>query len=186
MMQKKILQRTRKTLRGTEFSANQKSVLKVRLSHCILPLMIAVLLTSGCKEDNTLSDFRSDGCSLFPDRNQLSQQDWCECCFEHDITYWMGGTKEERLHADSELRECVIEKTGNTGLADLMFDGVRLGGSPYFYNWYRWGYGWSYDRKYQELTEKEKTMVQRKLDEYFESQPINPCSGEIISRSRDR
>ncbi len=165
-----------------ELNSNNNSGRKMRLSYCIISLLITVLLATTCKKNNTLSDFRSDGCSLFPDRNELSKQDWCECCFEHDITYWMGGTKEERLIADTKLRECVIEKTGNTRLADLMFDGVRFGGSPYFYNWYRWGYGWSYDRKYQELTEKEKLLVQRKLNEYFESKPVSPCSGEMVSK----
>jgi hypothetical protein len=42
---------------------------------------------------------------------------------------------------------------------------VRFGGSPYFYNWYRWGYGWSYLRndrgKYQALTEDELQQVKR-------------------------
>jgi hypothetical protein len=150
----------------------------MRLSKFILFLLVAVFLAAGCRKANTLSDFRSDGCSLFPDRSELSRQDWCECCFKHDLIYWRGGTEEERLQADSQLRECVIEKTGNTGLADLMFEGVRLGGSPYFYNWYRWGYGWSYDRKYKELSESEKELVQSKLNEYYESQPVSPCSDE--------
>lgn len=116
----------------------------------------------------------------------MSREDWCECCFEHDLIYWRGGTEQERLQADLALRECVIEKTGNTRLADLMFDGVRLGGSPYFYNWYRWGYGWSYDRKYKELSAAEKNLVQSKLNEYYESQPVSPCSGKSIRRPKDQ
>jgi len=168
-----------------ELCADRKPVLQLRFSYYILIMLLAVFLNAGCNKDNTLTDFRSDGCSLFPDRNELSREDWCECCFEHDLIYWRGGTEQERLQADSELRECVLEKTGNSRLADLMFDGVRLGGSPYFYNWYRWGYGWSYDRKYQELSEKEKKLVQRKLNEYYESKPTSPCSGgESINRSK--
>jgi hypothetical protein len=161
-----------------ELRAENKPVLKRR----ILLMLMTVFLIAGCQKDTSLSDFRSDGCSLFPDRNELSRQDWCECCFEHDIAYWKGGTEEQRLLADNKLRECVIEKTGNTGLADLMFEGVRFGGSPYFYNWYRWGYGWSYDRKYEKLTEKEEKLIDRKLSEYFEGQPISPCSGQILSK----
>ena len=49
-----------------------------------------------------------------------------------------------------------------------MYQGVRFGGSPYFYNWYRWGYGWSYERKYQKLTLEEQRLVSDKLFEYFE------------------
>ena len=154
----------------------------MRLLQFILYPLIALILASGCNKGGTLSDFNSDGCSLFPDRNEISREDWCECCFQHDLIYWRGGTEGERLQADLELKECVIEKTGNTRLAELMYEGVRLGGSPYFYNWYRWGYGWGYDRKYQKLTEKENKLVQQKLAEYYEDQPINPCSKEMVRK----
>lgn len=56
-----------------------------------------------------------------------------------------------------------------------MYAGVRIGGSPYFYNWYRWGYGWDYDRKYVELTMEEKKQVEIKLEKYFSSNPKHPC-----------
>ena len=105
----------------------------------------------------------------------ITEEDWCDCCFEHDIAYWMGGTEEERLAADIALRECVLQKTGNAELAELMFQGVRAGGSPYFYNWYRWGYGWSYDRKYQPLSNEERAMAEAKLEEWFAGNPRHPC-----------
>lgn len=127
------------------------------------------------KDEGTLSDFSSDGCSLFPDRSLITADDWCECCFEHDIAYWKGGTEEERLAADVALRECIIEKTGNQELADLMYEGVRFGGSPYFYNWYRWGYGWSYERKYQALTPEEEALAEEKLKSYFAGNSQLPC-----------
>ena len=138
-------------------------------------LVLMLVLLAGCGGGTGLSDFRSDGCSLFPDRSLIDEEDWCDCCFEHDIAYWMGGTEEERLVADIALRECVLEKTGNAELAELMYEGVRIGGSPYFYNWYRWGYGWSYDRKYQALTEEERALAEAKLKEYFASNPRHPC-----------
>ena len=127
------------------------------------------------KSEGILSDFSSDGCSLFPDRSLINADDWCDCCFEHDIAYWKGGTEEERLAADIALRECILEKTGNTELAELMYEGVRFGGSPYFYNWYRWGYGWSYERKYQALTPEEQAMAEEKLNQYFAGNPRHPC-----------
>ena len=123
----------------------------------------------ACDErSEALNDFTSDGCSLFPDRSLINSDDWCDCCLEHDIAYWQGGTEEQRLEADQELRDCVLEKTGNRALAETMYQGVRFGGSPYFYNWYRWGYGWSYERKYQELTLEEQRVVSDKLVSYFE------------------
>ena len=137
-----------------------------------------LLLLSGCHPSGELRDFTSDGCSLFPDRSLINEDDWCDCCFEHDLAYWKGGTEEERLMADRALRDCVYEKTGNRELAEAMYTGVRLGGSPYFYNWYRWGYGWDFKRKYGPLTEDEKIQVEQKLEEYFKNHRGNPCADQ--------
>ena len=132
-------------------------------------MIAAAILGASCvKNPAPLSDFTSDGCSLFPDRSLINNDDWCECCMEHDIAYWQGGTKAQRLAADKKLRDCVLERTGSEALAETMYQGVRFGGSPYFYNWYRWGYGWNYERKYQTLTQEEQRMVSDKLVQYFE------------------
>jgi hypothetical protein len=139
-----------------------------------IPLVFCLLCLTGCGSEAELKSFRSDGCSLFPDGTPLDKNQWCDCCFEHDLAYWKGGTEEERLRADLELRECVLEKSGSEELADLVFEGVRAGGSPYFYNWYRWGYGWSYSRKYQALSAEELELVEAKLKEFYED-PRFPC-----------
>lgn len=141
-----------------------------------LILFFFMFIFGGCTPQNSLKDFTSDGCSLFPDRDLITEQDWCECCFEHDILYWQGGTKEERLLADTKLKDCVLERTHNEILAGTIYHGVRVGGSPYFYNWYRWGYGWSYERKYKPLTDAEKKIVKQKLDKYFANSRTFPCS----------
>ena len=57
----------------------------------------------------------------------------------------------------------------------MMYQGVRFGGSPYFYNWYRWGYGWSYERHYQALSEDEQARANQLLREYFQGKPSSPC-----------
>ncbi|MEX1032091.1 MAG: FAD-binding oxidoreductase [Cellvibrionaceae bacterium] len=129
--------------------------------------LIAIPLLVGCRASAELRDFTSDGCSLFPDASSISETDWYDCCFDHDIAYWQGGTRQQRLEADDALRACVLEKTDSQELADVMYAGVRGGGSPYFYNWYRWGYGWGYGRKYQALTESEQAQVRETLDHYF-------------------
>jgi len=138
-----------------------------------LPLLL--LLLNACSKQDTISDFTSDGCSLFPDSSVILKQEWSDCCFQHDLAYWKGGTAEERLQADKALRDCVLKKTGNKELAELMYQGVRLGGSPYFYNWYRWGYGWSYERKYAPLTDKEQEQVRQKLEKYYASDREEDC-----------
>ena len=97
----------------------------------------------------------------------LTRDEWCSCCFLHDLAYWRGGTAIERETADRNLKACVQQKTGDAALAKIMYEGVRFGGSPYFYNWYRWGYGWSYDRKYQALTMHEKALAEEQEKRYF-------------------
>lgn len=140
-----------------------------------LVIVLLALLPIGCEQSEGLKPFSSDGCSLFPDRSLITKQDWCDCCFEHDLAYWRGGTEEEREIADLLLRECVLEKTGNEALAETVYKGVQFGGSPYFYNWYRWGYGWEYERKYQALTEAEKRMADQILKAYFAENPNGFC-----------
>ncbi len=85
-----------------------------------------------------IRDFVTDGCSRFPDF------EWnVECCVEHDIAYWCGGTAEERLEADRVFGQCVSTNT-NGFVGGLMRSGVRLGGHPFFPSSYRWGYGHAY------------------------------------------
>ena len=138
----------------------------------VLSLSFALLL-SGCSEERSLKPFNSDGCSMFLDRSLINEDDWCECCFEHDLAYWQGGSKEARLQADRAFRQCITEVTGNRELAEVMYAAVRLGGSPYYYSWYRWGYGWNYGRTYQELTDQEEREVEIRLNEYFNSEHLD-------------
>ena len=130
---------------------------------------------AGCENDAELRPFTSDGCSLFPDGSRITHDDWCSCCFEHDRAYWRGGTAIERETADRNLRVCVQQKTGNEALAKIMYEGVRFGGSPYFYTWYRWGYGWSFERKYQGLSMQEKTLAEELEKRYFANGETGYC-----------
>jgi len=145
---------------------------KINLNTFCLFLCISI---SACSNDSELSPFSSDGCSLFPDSSVITKKDWCVCCFQHDLAYWQGGTEQQRENADTELKQCVLEKTGDETLAKVMYDGVRFGGSPYFYNWYRWGYGWPYERKYQALTDNELEQVKRLTEQYLAGNKSNYC-----------
>lgn len=139
---------------------------------------LLVLCLSGCMSESELKPFSSDGCSLFPDSSLISESDWCSCCYEHDIQYWRGGTREERDAADRKLQQCVAGKTGNATLARVMYEGVSVGGSPYFYNWYRWGYGWGYERKYRALSSEEVANADRLLADYLASNELPVCSSQ--------
>jgi hypothetical protein len=144
-------------------------------SRSILLIIALSLFAIAPASAADLHDFTSDGCSLFPDGNFKDRGLWCDCCLAHDISYWRGGTKEDRKHADETLRACVLERTGSKVLTDLIYDGVRAGGHPAFPTWYRWGYGWKYGKKYAPLTEQENQQVRAKLDAYYAKHPSGYC-----------
>lgn len=125
-----------------------------------------------------MEPFSTDGCSLFPNRAPIGEADWCKCCLAHDLAYWRGGTAEERLKADEELRECVRASTGNGTLADAMFAGVRAGGGPYFVTPYRWGYGWKFGRLYEPLSKEEEAEATLLRARYLEKNPALSCTVE--------
>jgi hypothetical protein len=141
-------------------------------------MFLSSLIALACSSENELRPFTSDGCSLFPDTAVITADDWCSCCFVHDQAYWRGGTAEERETADIALRECVRRKTGDGTLAKMMYEGVRFGGSPYFYNWYRWGYGWKHARGYAPLTSEESAAADTLLEDYFDSTERGVCAGD--------
>jgi len=82
-------------------------------------------------------DFKSDGCSMFPDGS------YWECCVEHDKAYYVGGSWRERLSADNKLFNCVADKDGvhHKLVAPLMWLGVRVGGVGFLPTRIRWGFG---------------------------------------------
>ncbi len=129
------------------------------------------LLCLGCETPNNsgevqLADFKSDGCSLFVDGTFKDRELWKDCCLEHDVAYWQGGTAAERKAADIKFRHCILKKTGDEALSRAMYEAVRAGGGPYFPTWYRWGYGWPLGRGYKALSKAEMTAVKRKLEEF--------------------
>ena len=89
--------------------------------------------------------FMTDSCTLFPD--SIGSYDWGEVCLKHDMAYWAGGTKEERMKADEKFKEEINSLIPKLG--DAMWLGVKIGGGPYIPTWWRWGYGWPYGRSYE-------------------------------------
>jgi hypothetical protein len=81
--------------------------------------------------------FVSDGCSCWPDG------EWLPCCVAHDLAYWRGGTRRERLAADQAMKACVARQ-GRAVLSHIMYVGVRLGGVWWLPTPFRWGFGWPY------------------------------------------
>lgn len=137
---------------------------------------VAAVVLAACSGARSIRPFYSDGCSLFPDGTVGDRRLWCDCCFAHDIAYWRGGTQTEREAADVSLRKCVLARTSNPKLAAVMYDAVRLGGSPVFPNWYRWAYGWPYGRTYEPLTTAEAAQADKALAQYYAEHPGGYCA----------
>ncbi|MBN4074176.1 hypothetical protein JYT61_01295, partial [bacterium AH-315-E10] len=87
-------------------------------------ISLSLMLACSCRSANILSSFTTDGCSMFPDKSLISQTNWLDCCVQHDIAYWQGGTKEQRITADDTFKKCIIKKTDNNTLALIMRAGV--------------------------------------------------------------
>ncbi len=149
----------------------------------LLASLLLVVILSGCASmsafESGLQPFSTDGCSLFPDRSYITKADWCSCCLAHDLAYWRGGTEQDRLNADIALKNCVQQSTKNPVLANLMFEGVRLGGGPYFFTSYRWGYGWKVGRAYTPLTKEEGAEADRLESAYRINNPQLVCDSKL-------
>lgn len=127
-------------------------------------LIVLLFGWSATAVADSLKPFTTDGCSAFPNGTPRQQSLWMDCCIQHDLAYWMGGTREERRDADQALRQCVAD-IGEEEIAEIMLAGVRVGGSPYWPTGYRWGYGWGYLRGYEALSDEEVEAVHQRLDE---------------------
>lgn len=122
-------------------------------------LIIPFTLLVGCGS-KTIKPFASDGCSSFPDGTFEQSELWLQCCVTHDLAYWKGGTYDDRVKADQELKMCV-EEVGEPEIAVLMLAGVRVGGSPLWPTKFRWGYGWSYPKWYGKLTADQLAQIRK-------------------------
>ena len=154
-------------------------------------LLLAAGLLTACAapspappEAMVLQPFSTDGCSRFLDRSPLGPADWCHCCVAHDLAYWRGGSAEQRLQADQALKACVLEASGDTALAALMFNGVRVGGGPEYDTSYRWGYGWPFGRGYRQLSPQEAARAEELERDYRASPTPMACPGAATASAR--
>jgi hypothetical protein len=61
-------------------------------------------------------------------------------CTEHDLAYWTGGTRHDRLLADTILMTRIARTVGPRR-AGLFFLGVHFFGSAWLPTPWRWNYG---------------------------------------------
>ena len=93
----------------------------------------------------------SDGCTRFPEGK------YADCCVEHDLDYYYGGSWRERWRSDKRLYKCVKSKGGfkHGVLAIMMWTAVRGLGSPIFPFKFKWGFG--KDLEKNKATNQQKT-----------------------------
>jgi hypothetical protein len=131
----------------------------------LLATILSMVLPSNANE---LKPFTTDGCSLWMDGPPLYPNLWRHCCVAHDLAYWQGGSKEQRLAADNAIHSCVFQAADSKGMANYMHGMIRWGGSPYWMTYYRWSYGWDYwegmkPRGYKVPTVEEQQKINQLL-----------------------
>ena len=130
-----------------------------------LLLSLLFIFQAHASYENELTEFTTDGCSVIPDLEMT------ECCIEHDVAYWAGGTWEEKDKADEELKQCVESKS-NALLGSMFYWGVYFGGSAERTTGYHWGYGWKYKKGYEPLTAEEVQLAKDMLPADYLNTPV--------------
>ena len=133
----------------------------------LIALFLASMLFANSSYANELKPFTTDGCSLWVDGTPEHPNLWRHCCVAHDLDYWKGGSEAQRKQSDENIQACVKAAQG-PGMADYMYKNVRWGGSPYWMNYYRWGYGWNYfdgtwPRGYKIPTSEEQQLIDQAM-----------------------
>lgn len=137
------------------------------LSRTVLSVLVYGCLLVACSTDigdGAIEPFTSDRCSYYTEGTLSQQNLWCHCCIEHDVYYWMGGSKQQRVDADRRFKDC-IAATGAEKSAGLMWIGVRMFGGPWNISDYRWGFGWPYYRPYRELEVPQQKVLASQLNQ---------------------
>ena len=127
-----------------------------------------------------LKPFTSDYCSKWPDGKDEEPTQWADCCFSHDMHYWIGGTEDEKKASDVGLKECV-KLSGASLNSFIMYIGVRIGGKPGDAD-YAWGYGYSSARGYEKvpLEELEKARALLETSQYNQQENTRALINKFI------
>lgn len=95
-----------------------------------------------------LKPFCTDGCSVV---GNLTWNSFL-CCVDHDLAYWRGGDRIDKIVGDSNFYTCLLKGDGKR-VADLYTTSVALCGDKY------WGVSWGNRPKFLALTSEEKEYV---------------------------
>lgn len=108
----------------------------------IILLSSSYAFSQSFPPEREIRPFKTDGCTMAPEGTINRPNLFHNCCVEHDLRMWGGGSKKERKAADWGLRTC-IRKLAGPGYADIYYNAVRLGRlSPITIRSKRWGNAW--------------------------------------------
>lgn len=125
--------------------------------------LLFILTASFCAQaELKLKSFETDGCTMFLDGTRKEPGLWRNCCVDHDLRFWFGGSQEDMDAADLRLKSCVDKVAGATW-ANLIYTGVRTGHHSPIKNKTQWSWGWTEKRKNIKLTSDEIAVIKMEL-----------------------
>jgi hypothetical protein len=127
-------------------------------------MKVILFLISLSAFSSELKPFYTDLCTFFPEGTRLEPKLWEECCVQHDLVYWAGGSKDQQNLSDKELKQCVTNKAGKMW-GNLMYRGVRMGHLSPIKSEMKWGHGWGDDRSFKTLDSEETDTIKILLQE---------------------
>lgn len=130
-----------------------------------LKFLIAILFLNSCAVMAALElkPFKTDYCTGFPEGTISQPELWKHCCLNHDLHFWIGGTREERSQIDLNFKAC-IAATGMPRTAEMMYQAVRAGShSPIQFKGKQWGNGWSESAYYKKLKVEDVDRIEAML-----------------------
>ena len=135
----------------------------------ILIVVSLLSLNSVIANDVRLNSFSTDFCTNYAEGTKEEPDLWKHCCLMHDLYFWAGGTKDDRLDADRELKTC-IEATGASQIARLVYLAVRAGSySPIKYPDKKWNNGWVDRKEFDPLSSEELEMIENEIHSGYEN-----------------
>jgi hypothetical protein len=135
------------------------------LSQFLVLLVTLASIASPSHGEEIVRGFVTDGCTMFPEGTPQNPQLWADCCLEHDLRFWAGGTLAARDRADLRLRDCVAERADQR-TAQMMYLGVRMGHlSPVKIPSGQWGNAWARPG-FRRLSPEEIRQIEELLPEY--------------------
>ena len=131
-----------------------------------------ILHTEVWSKETRISSFETDFCTNYPEGTQEKPELWKHCCLMHDMFFWAGGNKADRLDADLKLKNCIAD-TGSLYQARIMYLAVRAGSySPIKYPKMKWNNGWDKRPDFQSLSSRDIDNVEEEIFSSYDYIPL--------------